>query len=497
MIKEFMKNATILSITQIILSLKGLVMVPLLTKTFGAVDYGIWAQVSVIVSMIVPLIIMGTDQSMIRFVSGKDNIYAKKAISTELLYVFLLSIIVGIVLYLTSQPLAGSFFGSKDNYKYVAICGYVILTTTLLSICMQWYRINNNTKIYSIITLSESFLIAFLAVGVVLFHGDILTLVLVTSTGDAIIIIILLIHIFMTLGITMPSSRLLIEFLKFGIPIMPAGYAMWVLNGSDRLLIGHFGTMADLGIYSVAYSLGYILISFFFGPTWLIYPIKATELFNKGKISEINILFNYSMKASLGLIIPAMFGFGVLSVQLLLLVSTPDFIRGAYIIPLITIAYSFHMIGYFFSVSLGLNYKQKYTTYCMIIAAILNIILNIFLIPILGILGAALATCIAFFVQMIIQAYIGNRSLPLSFDWKFIEKSILSSILMSIIIYLINPSGIIYMILSIIIGAMIYLLSMLLLHALSQQEIIYIIDLLRLQKVKNNRFACVILGIKN
>lgn len=489
MIRDFLKNAFLLSATEVILNLKGLIMLPLLTKTFGAIDYGIWYQVSVIVSMIVPLVIMGTDQSLIRYVSGKDQVYAKKAISTELTYVIILSLLFGIVLYAVSHPLAGAFFNGDANYQFVAICGYIILTTSVMSVLRQWYRVRNSVKTYSAINITQSFSNMFLAIAIVILHGSILELVLVMASADAILAIILISHIILTQGLAKPDPSLLMKFLKYGIPVMPAAYAMWVFNGSDRLMIGYFGTLTDIGIYSVAYGIGYFAISAIFGPIWMMYPVKATELYEKGEVSQINVLFNYSMKAALGLIIPALFGLIVLATPLLLLLSTSDFISGAYLIPLIVIGYSFHMIGYFYNVSLGLVFKQKYEAYIMVFAATLNLVLNLMLIPAIGIYGAAIATIIGFGVQMILQVYIANRYLPLTFDWAFVVKSFISSALMGAIIYVINPSGIAYVISSIIMGVIIYAFAMLMLRAISREDVNSIMDVIGVNRVKNSSYV--------
>ena len=496
MIKKYFKDAGFLSITEILLALKGLILIPILTKAYGAVNYGIWAQVAIIVGMITPLIIMGTDSAMFRFIPGEKREYARNSISTELLYVIPLSLLVALILCVSSTPLSTRFFGGPENSRFVALCGYVIIVNLLFSICRQWYRIQNKVKIYSAINIAFSFSTAFLALGVAIFKGDIFALIVLTTSAEAVIAAVLLIHIAIKWGFGRPDLTILRRFLKFGLPIMPAGYAMWVLNASDRLFLGYYGTMADIGVYSVVYGFGYMLINLFFAPIWLMYPPKATELYNQGNLVELNRLFKYSTKAALGLLIPAMVGFSILAIPVLSILTTPEFLRGAQLAPLVTLGYVFHMMGSYFAVSLGLMHKQIWSTISTFIAAAANIALNFLLIPVLGITGAAIATCISFGVQMIINIVRGSKYIQLDFDWRFFGKVAFSSFVMGAVISLIGPTGIVYLLLVVLLGVLIYLFMMILTRAADSDEMSVFISYLHLDWLRKYPLISSFLGIR-
>lgn len=496
MIKEYFKNAGILSFTEILLALRGFILIPILTKAYGAVNYGIWAQVAIIVGMISPLIIMGTYEAMIRFIPGESKEYARKCISTELLYILLLSLLVALILCVSSTSLSTSFFGGLENSRFVALCGYVIIVNLIFSICRQWYRIQNKAKIYSAINIALSFFTAFLAAGVAIFKGDIFELIVLTTSAEAVIAAVLLVHIAIKWGFERPDITILRRFLKYGLPVMPAGYAMWVLNASDRLFLGYYGTMADIGVYSVVYGFGYMLINLFFNPIWLMYAPKATKLYNQGNLIELNRLFKYSTKAALCLLIPAMVGFSILAIPVLSILTTPEFLRGAQLAPLVTLGYVFHMMSSYFAVSLGLMHKQIWSTISTFIAAASNIALNFLLIPIIGITGAAIATCISFGVQMVITMIIGSRYIQLDFDWRFFGKVAFSSFVMGAVISLIEPAGMVYLLLVVLTGSLIYLVMMIITRAADSDEIEAVISYLRLDWLMKYPLVCSFLGIR-
>ena len=62
---------------------------------------------------------------------------------------------------------------------------------------------------------------------------------------------------------------------------MPAAYAMWALNVSDRVFLIRYRTLQEIGVYSLAYSLGYLSINLFFNPIWMMYPPAATKFWEE------------------------------------------------------------------------------------------------------------------------------------------------------------------------------------------------------------------------
>jgi O-antigen/teichoic acid export membrane protein len=271
-------------------------------------------------------------------------------------------------------------------------------------------------------------------------------------------------------GLGRPDLALLLKFVRFGLPLVPAGYAIWALNLADRLFIAHYGTLQDLGVYSVVYSLGYMLINLFFNPIWLMYPPTAAELYNQGRLDELSNLFRHSTRLALGLLVPAMVGIGVLGVPIVRLFATEEFVRGASLVPLITLGYTFLMLSAYYEVALGLVERQVWSTINTGIAAVVNILLNFLLVPVWGIAGAAWVTAIGFGVQFCLSAWMGSRQVRLEFDWTFFAKACLASLGMGIALYLLPVQGVGVLALGVVAGAVVYGFLMLLLRALTPEE---------------------------
>lgn len=70
MIRKYFKNAGLLAVTEGFLQLKGLLVIPFLTRHFGTLNYGVWSQVAVLINTVTPLIILGTDSAAMRLLPG-------------------------------------------------------------------------------------------------------------------------------------------------------------------------------------------------------------------------------------------------------------------------------------------------------------------------------------------------------------------------------------------------------------------------------------------
>jgi O-antigen/teichoic acid export membrane protein len=484
MIKKYFESSFTLGVTTVIISLKGFILIPILTKTYGAVNYGIWAQVAVLVAMATPIIVSGTDSALIILVPGKGKEYARKAFSTQLVYILGVSIIFALFFVLFSQQISSILLGGSGNFLFIALVGYVITSSVMVTLCQLWYRIQDTVKYYNLTIIVQAFYGTIIAFCVAVFHGDIFLLIVISASADALMAIFLLLHIQKMWGFERPDYSILISLLKFGIPIIPVAYSMWVLNASDRLFIAYYATIADVGVYTLVYALGYVLISFFFNPIFLMYPPKAAELYTQKNFDDLTRLFNYSTKAALGLMVPSIVGLSLLANPLLYYLAAPEFVRGASLVPFISLGYTFSMLSSYFSISLCLVHKQIYTSYTLLFAAGCNIIMNFILIPPLGILGAAISTCISFGIQIIFEIWLGSRYIPLRFDWVFLGKAVFASAVMGFIILLIHPENIVTLLAMVILGIAIYFSMMILIRAVKTEELEAIFEILHLKSLE-------------
>jgi O-antigen/teichoic acid export membrane protein len=308
--------------------------------------------------------------------------------------------------------------------------------------------------------------------------GAILSLIIT----EAVSLTIMLFFIFSYAGFSKPDFLLLKPFLIFGLPLIPITLARFVIDSSDRYVIGFYMGAEKVGIYSAAYGIGIIPLVL---STYLVYVLGPTvyNLHDNGLIEKARMYLSYSWKYLLMLSIPSAFGLSILSRPLLLNMTTAKFVpEGMYIIPLVVLCIVFWGMEQIFGVSLLIFKRRKIFVIAFICGAITNFILNIILVPRYGIIAAAVTTLIAYIIITIIIGYSSRRYFTFSLNLQFVTKCILASIGMTVSIWIFHPITIPETIISILMGIFVYFCLLLLLKGFQKGELRSIFEILGLRK---------------
>lgn len=186
------------------------------------------------------------------------------------------------------------------------------------------------------------------------------------------------------------------------------------------------------------------------------------------------------MKYFLLLAIPSLFALSILSKSILSLLTTPDIaINGYLVTPFVILAALIFGIYQILNNILILEKKTKVIGFTWVIAAVLNLTLNIVWVPHLGILAAAVATLISYIFAFVVTLHYSLKYFDFKFKFGFLLKSVVSSILISLIIVLINPTGVLNILVVMGVCALVYLVAILLLKTINKREINFFKELLK------------------
>lgn len=140
-----------------------------------------------------------------------------------------------------------------------------------------------------------------------------------------------------------PSQRR--ELVRYGLPLVPTFIAIWLVAQSDRLVLSHFLSKHDLGIYALAATFaGYIV---FLG--YAVYPLLlpgASRLHDEGNFIALRVLFNHAQSVFLLLWGGGMACLALWSGELIAWTGGPAFAGAAPILLVLAFAVGFeHLMG--------------------------------------------------------------------------------------------------------------------------------------------------------
>ncbi|MFW5981369.1 MAG: polysaccharide biosynthesis C-terminal domain-containing protein, partial [bacterium] len=175
-------------------------------------------------------------------------------------------------------------------------------------------------------------------------------------------------------------------------------------------------------------------------------------------------------------LLPSVFGIWALQADIENIILGEAFIRTEGLLPLIALGVFFFGLSQYYNKPFELKEKTKYIFYVLSIAALLNIILNIFFIPAFGVIGAAYTTLISYAFYLFFLLLLSSRFFPLKFNSLLLLKVTGSSFMMFFSLRLINiylPTGdIFYFIFKVLVGIIVYFTTLYLLKEKRVRDII-------------------------
>ena len=474
---RFIQRIGLVGLTNILISLSSLIFIPIITKSFTTAEYGMWAQVNTTIALVPNIANLGLPYTMVRFLSAeKDKEKIKDSFYPMISLTFISTLIICSLFLIFGNAIANALFNGSMQVLYIttAISFFACMNLMLIS----FFRTFQQMKRYSLFLVLQSYIGVFVSIYLTYAGYNIETVVLGLLTGYVAVFIMMAFLIVKYLGIGIGKWSNLKEQLAFALPTIPSNVSSWVVDSSDKYVIGILIGSVAVGCYSPGYALGSILLMFL-SPFAVLLPAVLPEHYEKGDIAEVDKYLSYSMKYYLLLTIPAAVGMSVLSKPLLYIITTPEIALGGYMVtPFVCLGAIFMGMYGITNNILILEKNTMILGKLWIVVAISNIVLNLLLVPYLNILGAAIATLICYILAFAVTAIASKKTMRLPFNIKELLKIVIAAAIMGIAVYMMHPIGIINVLISIVAGVIIYFAIIFILKAVTMKEIGIFKDLL-------------------
>lgn len=459
----------VVGIANILISLSGLIFIPIITKSFSTADYGVWSQVNTFVSLVPNIVNLGLPYTMVRFLAAeKDKSIIRQSFYSMMLLVLASTMIMIAVLFIFSNQIAAALFDGSLQIMYIVI--FMSFFACLDLMLLSYFRTFQQIALYSTFLVLQTYIGVVVSIFLTWMHQPIDVVVLGRFSGFFLVFVAMALLIVRELGFATKLKGLK-EELKFALPTVPNNVSSWVVDSSDKFVIGIFLGSAAVGCYSPGYALGNLILMFL-TPFAVLLPAVLPEYYEKGDMDKVDTFLTYSMKYYLLLTIPATVGLSLLSKPLLYILTTTIIADNGFMItPLVALGAIFMGIYGIVNNIIILEKKTTILAHIWIVVAVLNIVLNVFAVPYIGIYGAGLATLICYFFAFAVTLIYSKRYARLPFDYKSIAKIIIASIVMGVFVVVANPMGIISILIVVAVAVVIYFAALILLKGIDKKEI--------------------------
>lgn len=399
-LKLFIENFLVYGLGGIISKIIPLLMIPIVTRLMpGTEYYGISDLSNTVVQFGSAIAVMGMYDAMYRmFFDNEDEVYKKRVCSTALGFTLVTSFVVFLIMLALRDVIARYFF-SNHRYSYVV---YISAIATLVgatnSIISAPTRMQNKRKVYLVTNAVGPILSYSISSPMILAEHYVIALPLAAVMSGMTMEIAFGIINHKWFDFRKFDFNLLKQLLVIAIPLFPNFLIYWVFQSCDKVMITNMIGIGAAGIYSVGAKLGHCsqLIYTAFSGGWQYFAFSTMR--EKNQVEFNSIIFEY-----LGIVSFVTTTFVCAwSHFLFRALFTEQYWSGYVIAPYLFLAPLLQMLFQVACNQFLIVKKTLPNMYILFAGAVINIILNYRLIPILGIEGASIATLSGYAVSDII-----------------------------------------------------------------------------------------------
>ncbi len=370
---------------------------------------------------------------------------------------------------------------------------FVFIPLMLLKTSFECYRVihpvvigNLTSGIIKILILVFSFLVGYQIVTAI---------TIIYFIPNIILFVIFFIYAYKLLGVRFHNFDIketllhLKNVINYSLKFLPVTFSELIIANIAYLIIGKYLNFSDLGEYKIVFSI-FILLTTLPALVGKVLLPTLTQLYFKKKYESIYNYFVVSLKLSLTIMVPILVYIIIFSKDILSLYGIRS--HEAQVSFIILLVANFLLSGNFIGSLLGAYDKPARISLYLLIGAILNLAFSFVLIPIFGIIGAAISSFICYLIsQILLYKYSFNQLMKKNFSFKIYFLPLVHGLIMIILMMLINLLwlNITSNILSALLGGGVYLLLNMRYNTFTTEEIVQVksvIDEIKSGPIKNS-----------
>ncbi len=413
-------------------------------RYFGPGDYGLFSIGIAVLSFFMVFALLGLQTGVIRYIAhyrakGDDN-RVRGVITSSIKMVLPTSVVMCILMMILSPYLAVNVFSKPGLAGILLVLSisipFSVMITILASVFVGFkqnkYQVFSEQISVNLAKLVLVILFGILAFGIVGIAWS-WTIAMVLAFFLS---LYFLRKVYPDLRAKVASIPMKRELFSYSLPLLLVASMGFLIMWTDTLMLGIFRTASDVGIYNAAMPTGLLLFIFPNAIAALFLPI-ITELYARKKMKELKRIYKTVTRWAFYINFPMFLLMVFFSGQILNLIFGPEYVAGYGVLIIISTGFMFRKSV----MAVQMLQMLKKTRYIFLISAssaILNIILNLLLIPTYGIIGAATASMITYIISismLLTFFYRFGRINPFS---KSMLKSVFAGLLAIAVIYLVG-----------------------------------------------------------
>lgn len=335
----------------------------------------------------------------------------KRFIGTILLFAMGVGILIATLIQLSGPWLISKIFKELSYKPFLQYALFFAVFRLYYTLVLSYFRAKRDPKTSVLLaTVLFAFMLINVLISVYVLDGQLIGIL------NAHLVAYVLITIICSFKM---ASRVKLKFqpdiipqsTSFVMPLVPHAFASWAISYVSYVFVERYMNLTEVGVYSMAMQLAAILgvVNNGLNQAWVPFVYA-----NYGK-PDFKKLFSASARRTVLLILIIGAGLLLFGKELLQLMGKTEYLDAIYILPVLTLSYILQIVYFVFVVIIIYHKNSKLMPVISISAGLLSVGLNFALVPVLGMLGAALAVTASFLLSAFLARTFARRYTELTF----------------------------------------------------------------------------------
>lgn len=428
-VQSFFRDSAIYAIPAFLSRGLSIFLVPLYTRVLSPADYGALDMLMVFGSIVNLTVALEVSQGVARYYTDEKDLDKKVVYASSAFWFTLFCYTLFLCFSLLFTPTLSRLVMGKDGLETIFQLGMLYLWLNgLFYLIQNQFRWELRSRNYAVVSLIATFTTA--SVAVTFAYGlkwgltGLLLGMLVGALGGC---IYGLWHLRNSFRCRFQWVRLK-EMLFFSAPLVPSGISVFVSHYIDRLMINHYLSLDDVGLYGIGFRLASIVGLVMIGFQGALTPLVFSHYRESDTPRQLAAIF----RLFLGLALLVFMGLSVFAKEIIWLMATPAFYSAArlvvFMVPAVLLANM-----YIFAPGIGIAKKTHLILWINFGGAIFNTVFNWILIPRLGITGAAVATLFGNACVFTAYMVISQRLYYVPHNWRILGIAMFGTVIFAVI----------------------------------------------------------------
>lgn len=413
--KKLLSNTFIFAVGTFSSKILVILMLRFYTGVLTKDEMGIADLIIKTTSILYPIVSLSIGQAVIRY--GLERRQRKR----DVFSIGLITVLCGFLIALPFHPLLNlvhyntSTGGSGSLLPWQWLIYLYVLTSCTQNVCSQFIRALGHVRLYALDGIFRTFMTIMLNILYLkVFHWNIFGYVFSIICSDALstACLFLIAGLWRYIRVRRLNLHLWRGMLAYSLPLVPDAILVYIIGFSDQMLLARMQTAAESAVYSIAYRVPTLiaLVASIFVDAWQISMVN-----NNSREEQIGFFSNVgNTYASIVFIIVS--GAVMCAKLAMMVLAVESYYSGWVVIPFLALGAGFSCLSSFQKSVYLLEKRTVPSFVSTAFSAVINIVLNVLLIPRFGGMGAALATLTSYVALFIYRAVDSRRFMPIRWN---------------------------------------------------------------------------------